>query len=192
VALISYSQDAAAIRNTWATLSGRDVGWLASEGIFGDFVQRLGDKKLAQGMVITAPVFDPDGPENDAFNVAYMANYDMPPLAYSAQEYDAAALLMLAIAKAGSLEGSKIRDALFDVSAPGPQKNEVTVTPGALGDGLVAIAQGMGVNYEGASGPVDFEDFGNVRSDYELYRWADDGSPERLGLVHAKQKMPCP
>ena len=191
-ALIAYSQDGAAIRSAWQKLAGRDVGWVASEGVFGDFVSRLSDPKLAEGMVITAPVFDPDSPENEAFKVAYRANYDMEPLAYNAQVYDATALLVLAIARAGSLEGPAIRDALFDVSAPGPASDDVIITPGTLADGLVAIAAGTGVNYEGASGSVNFEDYGNVRSDYELYRWGEDGMPERLGLVRPGTPLPCP
>jgi hypothetical protein len=142
---------------------------------------------------MTGPVYEPETPENRSFRVIYEANFDRPPDAWNAQVYDSAALLMLAIAEAGSLDGRAIRDALFKVSNPGENPTEdVVVRPGMLGDGLAAIARGQHVNYEGASGHVNFEDFGNVRSDYELYRFGTDGLPDSLGVIQADKPLPCP
>ena len=194
VAMIAFIRDGSRLRREWDMYAGRSVHWLASEGILGNnFVSMLARPEQANGLVITGPVYEPDTPENQIFRVTYESNFDRPPDAWNAQVYDSAALLLLAIARAGSLEGPAIRDALFDVSAPGPDtEGERVVRPGGLGDGLAAIAKGLDVNYQGASGPVDFEDFGNVRSDYELYRFDEQQLPDSVGVVQPDRPLPCP
>src|SRR5258705_1252484 len=75
---------------------------------------------------------------------------------YSAQVYDHINLIILAIAKAGDASGSAIKDAVRKISQGGgaPVDNAV--------DGLKLLAQGRDVNYEGASGPCDFDAKGDV------------------------------
>jgi ABC-type branched-subunit amino acid transport system substrate-binding protein len=192
--MIAFIKDGSRLRREWDMYAGRPIRWLASEGVIGNnFVSMLAKPEQADGLVMTGPVYEPKTPENDTFRVTYEANFDRPPDAWNAQVYDSAALLMLAIAQAGSLDGQAIRDALFQVSGPGKDRaEEVVVRPGMLGDGLAAIARGKDVNYEGASGSVDFEDFGNVRSSYELYRFGKDGLPDTLGVIQADKPLPCP
>jgi ABC-type branched-subunit amino acid transport system substrate-binding protein len=194
LAMIAFVRDGSRLRREWDMYAGRSIRWLASEGILGNnFVSMLARPEQADGLVITGPVYEPDTPENESFRITYRSNFDRPPDAWNAQVYDSAALLMLAIARAGTLDGPAIRNALFEVSAPGPDVDgERVVRPGGLGDGLVAIASGRDVNYQGASGSVDFEDFGNVRSDYELYHFNDEQLPDSVGVVQPDQPLPCP
>ncbi|NOX73701.1 MAG: ABC transporter substrate-binding protein [Alphaproteobacteria bacterium] len=66
---------------------------------------------------------------------------------YSAEAYDAAALIMLAMQAAGSSESSKLKDKIFDVAnAPGTK-----IYPGELAKGLKILADGGEVDYVGAS-----------------------------------------
>jgi ABC-type branched-subunit amino acid transport system substrate-binding protein len=190
VVLIGYSRDAAHIRRDWDSNAGRDVKWLGSEGILAEaFVMMLAKPALAEGIIVTSPVFEPVTPESDAFKTYYQASTGNMPQAYNAQIYDSAALLLLAIASAGSVDGTKIRDALFEVSTA--QAGDVTSGPGLLSDALAALAKGRGVNYQGASGPVDFGDFGNIAPEYDTYRFKAEGGYERIGRVRSGHPFPC-
>ena len=67
--------------------------------------------------------------------------------AYSAEAYDAAALILLAMAAAGTTDPSVYKDKVMDVAnAPGEK-----ILPGELGRALELIAAGQDVDYQGAS-----------------------------------------
>jgi neutral amino acid transport system substrate-binding protein len=190
VVLVAYSKDGAHVRRDWKARASRDVPWLGAEGILeAAFVDMLADGALAEGFLVTSPVFEPDSLESTAFKTYYEASTGHPPQVHNAQIYDAAALLLLAIAQAGSTEGPAIRDALFVVS--GPSSGDLTTGPGRLSDALAAIANGRGVNYQGASGPVDLGDFGNVAPEYDAYRFRQEGGYERIGRIQEGQPFPC-
>ena len=90
----------------------------------------------------------------------YEAAYGREPGLFSGQGYDAMALVGLAIEKAGSDDSIAIRDALRSVSmAPGEE-----IGPGVseLRRGLELVRSGQDVNYQGASGPVDLDEHGDV------------------------------
>ncbi|MFN3642261.1 MAG: ABC transporter substrate-binding protein [Gemmobacter sp.] len=66
---------------------------------------------------------------------------------YSMESYDAAALLMLAMAKAGTTDPRVYKDHVLDVAnAPGEK-----IFPGELAKALELIAAGQDIDYEGAS-----------------------------------------
>ncbi|SOC12026.1 ABC transporter substrate-binding protein [Rhodobacter maris] len=66
---------------------------------------------------------------------------------YSAEAYDAAALIMLAMAAANSTDPSVYKEKVMDVAnAPGEK-----ILPGELGKALELIAEGKDVDYQGAS-----------------------------------------
>ena len=85
---------------------------------------------------------------------------DLDP--YTANEYDAAILLALAIEHAGGFsDPTKVRDGMFAVS------HGLTATPQVFGpsqipEAIAAVAQGQDINYQGASGNVDFTPSGDV------------------------------
>lgn len=66
---------------------------------------------------------------------------------YTMESYDAAALIMLAMAAAGSTDPKVYKDKVLDVAnAPGEK-----IQPGELGKALELIAAGQDIDYEGAS-----------------------------------------
>jgi hypothetical protein len=58
-----------------------------------------------------------------------------------------------------------VRDALFDVSRDG-----TAFGPADVASALAGIQAGQNVDYRGASGPVDFDDYGNVKDDYIVWQ----------------------
>ena len=137
-----------------------------------DMVAAIGGGKL-DGTLGTAPGA-PDSPDRRAFYNAFTLTYgvDAPQEPYLAETYDAVVLVALAAAKAGTTTDSvAIRDALRDVAnAPGE-----VVGPGLEGirTALRLIAEGKDINYEGASGPVDFDEHGDVSGPIEV--WTVEG-----------------
>jgi branched-chain amino acid transport system substrate-binding protein len=72
--------------------------------------------------------------------------------------YDAVFLLALAIEKSGSADRDGISAALREIAnAPGE-----TILPGEWAKAKELIAAGTDINYEGASGSVEFDDVGDV------------------------------
>lgn len=66
---------------------------------------------------------------------------------FSAESYDAAALIMLAMQAAGSAEPGDYKDHVMDVAnAPGEE-----ILPGELAKGLKILAEGGEIDYVGAS-----------------------------------------
>src|SRR5205807_8195719 len=83
---------------------------------------------------------------------------------YSDYTYDAVYLIALAAQKAGSVNGTAIRDQLRPVSmAPG-----TVIKPGQWATALSALSGGD-VNWEGAAGSEDFDANGDVRGSYEVW-----------------------
>ena len=131
------------------------VGWAALDGTLG----------TAQGA--------PDSPALQVFQSAYAETYgEEVQHPFTSETYDAAVLIALAAAKAGTTtDSTAIRDALRSVANP---PGEV-VGPGVEGikRALELIAAGEDINYEGAAGTVDFDDNGDVVGYIEVWQVKD-------------------
>src|SRR6266567_7069076 len=80
------------------------------------------------------------------------------PDPYTTQIYDQINLVLLAIALAGDASGTAIKDNVRKVSqAPGGAKIGNAI------DGLKAVTAKQPVDYDGASGPCDFTDIGDIQ-----------------------------
>ena len=82
-----------------------------------------------------------------------------------AENYDAIYLMALAIAQAGSIDPTAVRDGLRAVAGPAG----TMVGPGDFTRALQLIAAGQPVNYDGVSGSLDFDADGNVTSIFDLW-----------------------
>ena len=95
-----------------------------------------------------------------AFDARYEAEYGaLGGLPFVRETYDAVYLMALAAEKSLA-DDIDIRDALRAIANPDGQ----TVGPGGEGyaAAIAAIAAGEEINYEGAAGPADFDDNGDV------------------------------
>ena len=128
------------------------VGWDALEGMLG----------TAQG--------SPESPSLLEFQGSYAAVHGSPPEhPFIAENYDAAVLIALAAAKAGTTTDSvAIRDALRSIANPPGE----AVGPGVEGikKALMLIAEGKDINYQGAAGTVDFDENGDVTGYIEIWK----------------------
>jgi ABC-type branched-subunit amino acid transport system substrate-binding protein len=143
--------------------------WVFSEGLKSQaFMDQL--RAPSAGVDVTkikgtAPV-SPFGAIQDLFVAQYKANNSgQTPVLYADYTYDAVYLIALAAQKAGSVNGSAIRDQLRPVSGPAG----TVIKPGEWAKALSVIAGGGAVNWEGAAGSEDFDANGDVRGSYEIW-----------------------
>ena len=97
------------------------------------------------------------------------------PKNQDANRYDAVYVLALAMQRANSTDPDKVKTELQAVSRNDP--GDLTVNVGEWQKGRSAIESGKGVNYEGASGPIEFSDQGDPTVGYfVIWRPAIDGT----------------
>ena len=120
-------------------------------------IKEVGADKL-KGMFFTSPMSIPSS-ALDKFEKNYTAAYKTTKdKLFIANTYDAVMLAALAIEQAGSTDRTKVRDALRNVCcAPGE-----VIEPGEWAKAKADIAAGKKINYEGASGPLEFDENGDV------------------------------
>jgi ABC-type branched-subunit amino acid transport system substrate-binding protein len=172
IAMVGYPESGALIVNAWYTLGGdAAVAWFGTEGIKDpDFMEAI--TTHAEGFLGTAPASDPTRAQLQDFNQSFEAAFSREPQVFSDAIYDASAVLVLAIAQAGSTDGEAVREALFTVARF--DEGDDNVGPGEIAQAIGAIQSGQGVNYDGAVGAVEFLDNGDVVGDYEIWRFSGD------------------
>ena len=95
--------------------------------------------------------------------------------AFDAQAFDAATLCYLATVSAGSSNGDAIAARIRDVASPPGRK----VGPGDLATAVRLLRRGVGIDYQGASGPLDLNASGDPGAGaYQVFDY-------RLGKKHA-------
>ena len=126
-----------------------------------------------EGMSGTAPgAADPDLAQ--AFEDAYNASEfgPIPALPFLRESYDAVYLIALAAAAANSTDSTDIRDNLRYIANPAGE----VINPGTAGftTALELLDAGEDIDYEGAAGPQDFDDNGDVaKGAIEIWKIVD-------------------
>ncbi|MDR5893025.1 ABC transporter substrate-binding protein [Halomonas mongoliensis] len=137
--------------------SGMFTQYVGADGMVGDSLVQAVGADVLEGMIATRPG-SPDLPGTEIFNAAAEAAGIDPSAVFAAQAYDAAFLVALAIEQNGSAEREGLSAALRSVSsAPGE-----IILPGEWEKAVELIAQGVEINYEGASGSHEFDENGDV------------------------------
>lgn len=123
-----------------------------------ELIDNLGAEAL-EGTVGTVPQARSDSPGAEHFATAYSeAHGEVPPKPYLDTAYDAIYLIALAAQHAGSTDRTAIRDSLREVAnPPGTQ-----VGPGEFAKAVELLSNGEDIDYEGASGSVNFDENGDV------------------------------
>jgi ABC-type branched-subunit amino acid transport system substrate-binding protein len=135
------------------------------------------DPTLITGMQGTAPGLAPGDADYAAFVTAYKAKNTTDPETYSENTYDATSLAIYAMAK-GGVTGTteEIRKGIM------ANLKAVSTSPGdavKLNDwanGLKLIKDGKDIDYKGPSGPIEWDDNGDVtKASYIIWEVQDEG-----------------
>jgi branched-chain amino acid transport system substrate-binding protein len=161
------------IRNALET--GAFEKFMAADGMFDtSVIEQIGAENLKGNLMITQSASDPENNSYQIFAEAFSKTGMDPAAPYASHGYDATFLVALAIEKAGAADPAKIAAALGGVAnAPGE-----VIRPGEWEKAKALIAAGKDVNYEGASGSVDFDAAGDVPGFYSVNRVGDSGGYE--------------
>ena len=126
------------------------------------------------------------GAATNAFNAAYkIVEKGAQPLASAAYAYDSTILLALAIDQAKSTKGTDIAKAILKVS--NARAGATTVQTYAAG--LKLLKAGKAINYDGASGPMDFNQYHNVFGPFEVVKSDASGNLVNVTTMSATQLM---
>ena len=135
----------------------------------------LGDTEIPPEALNGARGTAPTTPETgsaDAFDRLWDQS-NRPPderQTFDAQNFDATLLCILAAVAAGSSDANEIKDQLQNVS--GPPGNRYTFEQ--LGEAVRALRDGQDIDYEGVSGPINFDDQGDPSSGaYSVFAYED-------------------
>jgi ABC-type branched-subunit amino acid transport system substrate-binding protein len=131
-----------------------------------------------EGMCGTAP----GAAETDSlatFNETYIAEYgEIPPIPFQTNTYDAVVIAGLAAYEAQvageELTPTAVRDHLRSVA--GPPGEQVFAGTESLTRALELLADGQEIDYVGAAGDVDFDEFGDVVTPIDIWCY-EDGVP---------------
>jgi ABC-type branched-subunit amino acid transport system substrate-binding protein len=153
----------------------RTGNWDATQTFFTDGLASTdlpagAGREATEGMIGSAPGAFAKGSAVEAFDRLYTQAPGPPRQVFDAQNFDAVMLCYLAAVAAGSTEGTAISEGLADVTGPPGTKYTFEQLPQAI----QALQNGDDIDYEGASGPIDLDDAGDLtRYVYDLFRFRD-------------------
>jgi len=143
------------------------TGGMADQAV----VDQIGADRMRDHLFFATPAVDQEEVSFVAYaDAAKKAGFD-PASPYVANGYDAVFLTALAIEKAGSTDRKLLPAALRQVAGPGGE----IVRPGEWAKAKALIAAGQKINYEGASGSVDFDTAGDIPGSFGITSVDDKG-----------------
>jgi ABC-type branched-subunit amino acid transport system substrate-binding protein len=171
ILLVAYANDGGQIiRDYLSGYSSRGTFWYFSDGL-GDpaFIVLVGPSNFTfqhEGTAGAAPMT----PDFSAYAAKIQAKNGAPPQlgTFSANYYDATMLIGLAIAEGKSQKGTDIRDHMYTVSKGGKKYG-----PAQIKEALAAAAAGQDIDFDGITGNLDFDEFGDVVGPYDVWQVVD-------------------
>lgn len=152
-----------------------------TDGLSTSDLTELVGPEVTEGMQGTAPgTFAGEAP--NAFDKLYEGAPGPPRNLFDANVFDNVILCYLGAVAAGSTDGAAISEAIVDVTGPGGQKYTYEELPEAV----EALEKGEDIDYEGASGPIDWEENGDLsRYIYDISEFKG-GKLEKVDTVEVK------
>lgn len=143
-----------------------------------DFIDAV-TPEAAHQVLVSATGADVSGAAADTFKKYYGQLYTHQPLSDANYGYDAAIVLALAIVKAGTTDGAQVAAAIPQVSSP------PGTTVATFADGVAALKAGTKINYDGASGPMDYNDQHNVFGPFDIVQADTSGKMVTIQTLSA-------
>lgn len=176
----TYAKVGAALVRTGRFDAGR---LFTADGLASDAIPEGIPAESLVGARGTRPGAPESGPVVERFGEIYRAAGGPGRQTFDSQHFDATMLCYLAAVAAGSSDGSDIAEQLPQVS--GPPGDRFTFLE--LSDAIRALANGDDIDFDGVTGPLDFDDNGDpTTATYEVYRYARDGRLEVVRQFEAE------
>ncbi len=171
---VGYPGDAIKYLPTvWANRGQWTADWFFSEGLRDQgFIDQLKTAGVNVSQIVgTAPTTSQDPTilaSATIFNENYTTRFgDATVGLFASQAYDGIFVMALAMAKANTTDttSTAFKQAMRDVSNP----PGTAIRPREWAKAITELSAGRDVDYVGASGAVNFDQFGEVGSDYEVW-----------------------
>jgi len=156
VFLAGYQPDATIILREAFEL-GADVSWLSQLfAVNQQVVDTLGPEPV-EGVQTYDLVADEEAEAYARLKAAYEDETGAPLLEniYAPLCYDQVILYALGVEMAGTTDGPAVGQAILEISRPPGEKVF------SFAEGVELLREGMDIDYDGASGPIDFDDTGD-------------------------------
>lgn len=140
--------------------------------------QSINSRYIASGVLGVAPSPGDEAAKTE-FRELYKNRFDREPSLYDPNTWDAAAVVVLAAEAAGETTGAAIKTEISKVAnSPGIEVSDVC-------QALSLVREGKDINYQGASGTVDFNKSGDVIGNYDVWTVDYTGKIEVESKVQA-------
>ncbi|SFL48157.1 ABC transporter substrate-binding protein [Halanaerobium salsuginis] len=167
--LVAYTDDGGITIIRQALENGYFDKFIFTDGLKAPEITE-GVEQYLEGMYGTAPTSMPGGNGPEIFKNLYEKEFgEIPPKPYIDTSFDATFVLALAIEKAGSTDGTAIRDALGEVLS----EDGMVVNINEWNKAKDLIKAGQKIRYEGASGPVLFNQAGDSMGAIGIWKIKD-------------------
>jgi branched-chain amino acid transport system substrate-binding protein len=185
--IVDFPDTYARVGKSLVATNGFDASKLfLTDGLAGAALPEDIPAKALEGARGTRPGTLERGKTARAFGRLYRRSDSKPDQrqTFDAQNFDATLLCFLGAVAAGSKEGEAIQRELRDVSAPPGRK----ITFRELDEGIEALRRGEDIDYEGASGQINFDGAGDPTvGTYEVFRYGPGRDFEVIRQIQAKQ-----
>src|SRR5258706_10636161 len=162
-------------------LKGLGLPFIGTDATAGsDFVKAI-TPQVATQMLTALTGSTQRGSGRSLFNQLYMKKYGTAPVQLADYSYDGLLLLALATDAAGSTNGDEV----------GAMMKTITNPPGIMVSDYATAYQdlkaGKKINYEGASGPLDFNNHNYVYEPFDVLQFDASGNPKVVTTISVNQ-----
>ncbi|MUV86310.1 ABC transporter substrate-binding protein [Natronomonas sp. CBA1123] len=154
---VTYQAEFATMVNE-AFSSGYEAQFYGADSVSGDNVLENTPEGSMDGMKIVVPSAPVEQENYQEFASAFESEYGEQPTAWSAYAYDCVVTAALSIQAADEFTGAALQETVRDVTRPEGEK----VTSFEAASQILADGGGPSdVDYQGVSGPIDFDENGD-------------------------------
>jgi branched-chain amino acid transport system substrate-binding protein len=172
---------AGALFTDFQQANGLAIPFVGTDSTTGsDFIKAITPAAAHKALTSLVGGTEPGG-GGSVFNTWYAKTFTHAPLANASYAYDGVMDLAIAIEKAGTTDGAAVVQALPVVSNPPGQ------TVSSWADAVAGIKAGTKINYDGASGPMDFNQYHNVFGPFDAIQYDSTGTPSTVQTFTAAQ-----
>ena len=173
--LVAFPVDGATITREWISLGGTGNLIVNNSLRSADYLEAVGSKHLT-GLV----GYDSAQPRTESvasFNDMFEARFGGPPDGPGLHSmFDAVTVVLLAMEAAGEIDGTSVRDNIRMVTEAAGEP--VHPGPEGIRKAKELIASGKSIRYVGATGPLQFDENGDVQAPKLTWRFEGDRNVE--------------